>query len=84
MYVGDLLTCMSVYYLCAWCQKRPEEGVGFLGTGVTGSYEPPCGCYELDSGPLEQQPCSPLLSCLHSPSPVASMASSTKYSPPLF
>lgn len=48
MYMGGLLTCMSIYYLCAWCQKRSEEGVGFLGTGVTGSYEPPCGCYELD------------------------------------
>lgn len=51
--------------------QRPEEGVGALGAGVTGSYEPPCGCCELDSGSLEQQPCSSLLSCLSNPAPVA-------------
>lgn len=25
---------MPLYYLCAWCPKRPEEGVRFPGTGV--------------------------------------------------
>jgi hypothetical protein len=32
------------------------EGVGSLGTGVTDSYELPCGCWELNLGPLEEQP----------------------------
>lgn len=27
--------CMFVCYLRAWCQWRPEKGVGYPGTGVT-------------------------------------------------
>lgn len=30
--------------------------LGFPGTGVTDSYELMCGCWELNSGPLEEQP----------------------------
>ena len=30
------------------------EGVGFSGAGVTDSGEPPCGCWELNLGPLEE------------------------------
>lgn len=33
-------------------QWRPEEGLGSLGTGVTGGD----GCQELNAGPLENQP----------------------------
>jgi hypothetical protein len=29
----------------------PEEGIGFHADGC----EPPCGCWELNSGPLEEQ-----------------------------
>ena len=32
------------------------EGVRFPGAGVTDSCEPPCGCWELNLGPLEEQP----------------------------
>ena len=32
------------------------EGVGSAGTGVTDSCELPCGCWELNPGPLEEQP----------------------------
>ena len=30
-----LPACMSVYYMCAWYQWRPEEGIRSIGTGVT-------------------------------------------------
>lgn len=30
--------------------------MGSLGTGVTGSCEPLCACWELNSGPLQKQP----------------------------
>jgi hypothetical protein len=29
---------------------------GIPGTGVTGGYEPPCGCWELERSRLEEQP----------------------------
>jgi hypothetical protein len=32
------------------------EGVIFPGTGVADRCELPCGCWELNSGPLEEQP----------------------------
>jgi len=31
-------------------------GIRRSGTGVRGGYEPPCGDWELSSGPLEEQP----------------------------
>lgn len=37
--MGVLLVHMFVYYVCAWCQKRPEEGIGFPGTEITDSCE---------------------------------------------
>lgn len=33
-----------------------EEGVGSPGTGIAGGYEAPCGCWEVNLSPLEQQP----------------------------
>jgi hypothetical protein len=33
-----------------------NEGVGSPGIGVTGSCEVPCGCRELNQGPLKLQP----------------------------
>lgn len=33
-----------------------EEGVGSPGTGIAGGYEVPCGCWEVNLSPLEQQP----------------------------
>ena len=43
--------CVSVYYLHAWYPQRAEKGLGFPETGVTGSCEPPCECWELSQGP---------------------------------
>lgn len=31
--------------------QMPEEGFEFPGTGVTGAYEPLCGCWELNPDP---------------------------------
>lgn len=33
-----------------------REGVRSPETGMTDSYELPCGCWELNPGPLEEQP----------------------------
>ena len=37
-----------------WWPQRSEEGVRFPGTGVTGSCELPCGCWELNQGLLQK------------------------------
>ena len=42
-----LVFCLNVQ-LC--------EGVVAAGTGVTDNCKLPCGCWELNSGPLEEQP----------------------------
>lgn len=36
------------------CPQKPEEGVGFLGAGAIGGYEPP-SIDVASSGPLEEQ-----------------------------
>lgn len=36
--------------------QRPEEGAGAPGTAVTDSCELSCRCWELNSGPVEEQP----------------------------
>jgi hypothetical protein len=41
--------------LCAWFPWRPEEGVGLPTTGVPDDYELRDGCWESNSGPLEEQ-----------------------------
>ena len=33
-----------------------REGIGYLGTGITGGYELPCGCQKSNLGPPEEQP----------------------------
>ena len=53
--MGVLFACLSMYHVCAWCLWWPEEGIGSPGTGVTDSCELPCGCWELNPGPLEEQ-----------------------------
>ena len=40
-------TCLRI---CLYAGARSPK------TRVTDSYEPPCGCWELNSGPLEEQP----------------------------
>lgn len=42
--------------ICAYMHlKRPEKGIGSLVAGVTGECEPPCGCWGLNCGSLQQQ-----------------------------
>lgn len=48
--LNELMCTMYMQYL--W---RPEEPVGFPGTEVRGSCELLCGCWELNSGPLQEQ-----------------------------
>ena len=45
--------CMCNIYI--QCLQRPEEGTGSSGAGVTNGCELPCGCRELNPGPLEEQ-----------------------------
>lgn len=47
-----LPACMCVCHVCASCPRKPEEGVIFSGTGVTGICELPHGFWELSPGPL--------------------------------
>ena len=47
--------CVSVNHMYVWCQQRSEAGVGSPGTGDPGNCDPPCGCLELNPGPLEEQ-----------------------------
>ena len=35
--------CIYVHHLCAWCPKKPEEGIRCPGNGVIDDYKPPCG-----------------------------------------
>jgi hypothetical protein len=51
MCAGTLSVCMSVYRIPAECPRRPEA-VGSFGTRVRDGCEPPCGCWELNLGPL--------------------------------
>ena len=37
------------------CPQRSEEGVRSLGAGVTGSYEPSGGYWDLNSGAVAEQ-----------------------------
>ena len=50
IYTSALLTCMSVYHLCAWLPRRLEEGAGPPGAGVSDSCEPLCRGWESSSG----------------------------------
>jgi hypothetical protein len=54
MCTGVLPARMSVYHLCNTLGS--QKSVESSGTGVTDSCEPPCGCWELNPEPLEEQP----------------------------
>ena len=54
--VSVLPASMSSHYVQVWCLRGPDESTGSPGTGVTDHCEPPCGCRELNLGPLEEQP----------------------------
>jgi hypothetical protein len=55
LYMSILSVYIYVYHLCAWYPWKPEEDVLIPGTRVIHSYESPCGCWELNSGRLEEQ-----------------------------
>lgn len=42
----------------SWCQRKPEEGARSPEARVTDYCELLCGCWELNWGPLEEQPVS--------------------------
>jgi hypothetical protein len=50
--------CMhaSLCTLFVWCPWRPEDGAGVLVTGIIELVESPCRSWELNLGPLEEQP----------------------------
>lgn len=56
MHMAVLPANMSVFHVHVWYQQRPEKGIGFPGTGITGNCELPCGCWESNWAPLEEQP----------------------------
>ena len=55
MCMGVLSACVSAYHMHVWCPGRPEESIRSLGTGITDSYKPPCGYWELDLGSQKEQ-----------------------------
>jgi hypothetical protein len=55
MYVRILPTCIAVHHKHAWCLQGPEEDISVPGTGVIDGFELPCGCWESNSGPLQEQ-----------------------------
>jgi hypothetical protein len=56
MCMNVLPACINVHQVHAWYPQRSEERRRILETGVTDDYELPCGCWELNSGPLREQP----------------------------
>ena len=50
--MGILPECMFVHQVCAWCWWRSDTLELELLTGL----EPPCGHWELDPGPLDEEP----------------------------
>jgi hypothetical protein len=42
--------------VCVWYPWSPEEGHRVSGTRVTVGCELPCGCWDSNPGPLEEQP----------------------------
>ena len=56
MCMSVLPTGLSVYYLGFRCGHRLGEGAESPRTGITGCCEKPCGCWELNQGPLVEWP----------------------------
>jgi hypothetical protein len=52
-WVFGLHGCMCTMHM--QCSQRSEGGVGCFGTGCRDDCEPPCGCWELNWGPLQKQ-----------------------------
>lgn len=56
MCVSVLPGCILVHNMHAWCPQRSEEVIRFPGKGVKDGCTPPCGCWESNMGPQEEQP----------------------------
>jgi hypothetical protein len=63
LYMYECFACVHIHEIRV-CLKRSEEDRRAPGTGVTDGCEPPCGCWELNSGPLDHWAISPALSSL--------------------
>lgn len=53
-YVSGYFACASVYHLSAWVPTQARRGCQVTSIGAAGGGEPPCGCQESNSGPLEE------------------------------
>lgn len=42
--------------MCTMYTQKSEEGIGFPGIGVKDARERPCGCWESNTSPLQEQP----------------------------
>lgn len=52
--VCKCFACVCIYAPYAWCLNRLEESAKSPGTGVTDSYDAPCGCWGVNSNPLQE------------------------------
>lgn len=59
-----LFAYLNVYHMCAWCQE--SECIKSPGTGVIDGCEPPCECWKLNLGLLQEQEMLQTLSHLSS------------------
>lgn len=50
-----LPACMYVYPIHAWCLRRSEDGVRSPALEFIHDHELPCGCWNLNLGPLQEQ-----------------------------
>lgn len=55
MYMDVLLACTCVHHVHFWYPKKSEEGIGDTGTGAVDDCELPCGGWESNPGPLQEQ-----------------------------
>lgn len=46
---------MYVCAPCVQCLREPEENFGSPGIGDTDNSKPPCGCWKLNLGPLQEK-----------------------------
>lgn len=54
MCIGILSACLLlVQQISIWFQRR-SEALDSPGTGITGGFEPPCGCWKLKPSPLQK------------------------------
>ena len=55
VFILDLCACIFCR-VCALCPQKSEDGMGSPGPGVRDSCRLLCGCWELNPGPMEEQP----------------------------